>query len=252
MDNLIFNNDEFGSVRAVEINGEPWFVGKDVAEALGYSNVRDAISKHVDDEDKGVAKCDTLGGSQNLSVINESGLYSLVLSSHLENAKRFKRWITSEVIPSIRKHGAYATPATIEKLINNPDFGIKLLEALKSEQEKNKQLTAENEEMKPKAAFADKVSASETSIHVRDLAKLIAQNGISIGQNRMFAWLRDNKYLMYNNMPYQEYIERGYFVVKERPLDMPDGKIKLVGTVKVTGKGQVYFVNKFLKEKVGI
>ena len=136
----------------------------------------------------------------------------------------------------------------VEKDWNTPEKVM--ARALKIADKTIAKLTAENEELKPKALFADKVSASETSIHVRDLAKLIAQNGISIGQNRMFAWLRDNKYLMYNNMPYQEYIERGYFEVKENAIEMPDGRVKLTGTVKVTGRGQIYFINKFLKEKV--
>ncbi len=159
-----FNNPEFGEVRTVEIDGEPWFVGKDVAEALGYSNTRDSLSKHVEPEDKDVAKCDTPGGTQELAVINESGLYSLILSSKLPNAKQFKHWITADVIPSIRKHGAYATPATIENIINNPDFGIQLLQSLKEEQEKNKTLAAENSRlavdrqiMQPKADYFDEL-----------------------------------------------------------------------------------------------
>ena len=143
----IFENNEFGSIRTLEIDGEPWFVGKDIAVILGYSNPRDALAKHVDDEDKGVAKCDTPGGVQDLTVINESGLYSLVLSSKLSTAKKFKRWVTSEVIPSIRKHGVYMTPETIEKVLYNPDFIIQIAKNLKSEQEKNKILVAQNEEL---------------------------------------------------------------------------------------------------------
>lgn len=151
-------------IRTTEIAGEPWLVGRDVARILGYANPNDALAKHVDEEDKGVAKCDTPGGVQELTVINESGLYSLVLSSKLPNAKQFKHWITADVIPSIRKHGAYATPATIENIINNPDFGIKLLQSLKEEQEKNKTLAAENSRlvvdkqiMQPKADYFDEL-----------------------------------------------------------------------------------------------
>ena len=136
---------ESSEVRTVQVNGEPWFVGKDVAAVLGYSNPRDAINKRVDDEDKGVAKCDTLGGVQDLTIINESGLYSLVLSSKLPNAKKFKRWVTNEVLPSIRKHGAYMTPETIKKVMLTPDFIISLAGELKNEQEKNKKLTLELE-----------------------------------------------------------------------------------------------------------
>ena len=144
-------------VRTVTINDEPYFVGKDVATILGYSNTRDALSHHVDDEDKGVAKLDTLGGRQNQTIINESGLYSLILGSKLPTAKEFKHWVTSEVLPVIRKHGAYMTPQTIEKALLNPDTIINLATQLKKEQEQRKQLQAENEQMKPKALFADAV-----------------------------------------------------------------------------------------------
>lgn len=245
-----FNNPEFGEIRTVEIDGEPWFVGKDVAEALGYSNTRDSLSKHVEPEDKDVAKCDTPGGTQELAVINESGLYSLILASKLPNAKQFKHWITADVIPSIRKHGAYATPATIENIINNPDFGIKLLQSLKEEQEKNRTLAAQNEEMKPKALFADAVATADTSILIGDLAKLIRQNGYDIGQNRLFGWLRDNGYLVKHgdayNMPTQKSMDLGLFEVKERTIGNPDGSTRITRTTKVTGKGQQYFINKFL------
>lgn len=140
----IFSNEEFGSVRIVMINSEPWFVGKDVAEILGYNEPRSAVSKRVDSEDKGVAEMETPSGKQKMTIINESGLYSLILSSKLPTAKKFKRWVTSEVIPSIRKHGAYMTPETIEKTLLSPDFIIRLAETLKSEQNKNKQLAAVN------------------------------------------------------------------------------------------------------------
>lgn len=142
-DIMIFNNPEFGQIRTVEVGGEPWLVGKDVAQALGHTNPRKALADHVDDEDKGVTKCYTPGGEQEMTIINESGLYSLVLSSKLPGAKKFRRWVTSEVLPSIRKHGAYITPDTLERLITSPDFGIKLLTALKDEQDKRKSLEAE-------------------------------------------------------------------------------------------------------------
>ena len=246
----VFNNPEFGQIRTVEIDGEPFFVGRDVAKTLGYANPNDALAKHVDEEDKGVAKRDTPGGAQDLAVINESGLYSLILASKLPNAKRFKHWITADVIPSIRKHGAYATPATIENIINNPDFGIKLLQSLKEEQEKNKTLAAENEVMKPKALFADAVATADTSILIGDLAKLIRQNGYDIGQNRLFGWLRDNGYLVKHgdayNMPTQKSMDLGLFEVKERTIGNPDGSTRITRTTKVTGKGQQYFINKFL------
>ena len=242
----IFKNDSFGLVRTLEINGEPWFVGKDVAETLGYSNPRKAIGDHVDDEDKGVTKCDTLGGSQDLTVINESGLYSLILSSKLPTAKAFKRWVTSEVLPAIRKHGLYAT----EELIANPDLAIEAFKARKEEREARKVLEVENEKMKPKALFADAVSASHTSILIGDLAKLLRQNGIDIGANRLFDWLREQGFLMKSgsskNMPTQRSMEKGLFEIKESSYINSEGVTVVTKTTKVTGKGQIYFTNKFL------
>ena len=174
----IFTNEEFGSVRSVMIYDEPWLVGKDVAEALGYSNTRDAIAKHVDAEDRDVAKCDTPGGSQNFTVINESGLYGLVLSSKLPSAKKFRRWVTAEVLPSIRRHGAYATGETIDRIINNPDFGIRLLSELKAEREKARKLSIEVVEnqrviaqLRPKADYVDKILRSSSTVVVTQIAK---------------------------------------------------------------------------------
>ena len=247
----IFNNQEFGTIRTTEINGEPFFVGKDVAEVLGYSNSRKALADHVDPEDKmdGVTIRDSIGRDQNPVFISESGVYALVFSSKLPNAKHFKHWVTSEVLPTIRKHGAYATPATIESIIADPDNGIRLLQALKEEQEKRKELEAKNAEMKPKALFADAVSASKTSILIGDLAKILKQNGIDIGQKRLFAWLRDNGYLIKGgsskNMPTQRAMEMGLFVVKEGSYVNGEGVNVTTKTTKLTGKGQIYFINKF-------
>ena len=178
-------------VRTVIINNEPYFVGKDVAEILGYTNPRQALKNHVDEDDKGVSKCDTPGGKQDLVIINESGMYSLVLSSKLPQAKEFKRWVTSEVLPTIRKHGMFAT----DELLDNPDFAIATLQKLKEEREAKKLLEATIEEQKPKVIFANAVSASHTSILVGEFAKIMRQNGADMGQNRMFAWLRENGYL---------------------------------------------------------
>lgn len=193
----IFKNPEFGAIRTIEINGEPWFVGKDVAEALGYSNTRDAMSKHVDAEDKDVAKCDTLGGTQELAVINESGLYSLILGSKLPNAKGFKRWVTSEVLPSIRKHGAYATPATIESIISNPDFGIRLLQELKEEKEKNdklsiqnSRLTVDNQVMQPKADYFDDLVDRNLLTSFTNCAK-----ELGIKRKTLIGFLMDHGYI---------------------------------------------------------
>ena len=242
----IFENKEFGQIRTVQLNNETYFIGKDIAEALGYSNARDAISRHVHEEDKGVAKCDTLGGKQDLAVINESGLYALIFGSKLESAKRFKHWVTSEVLPSIRKHGMYA----VDELIDNPEMAIKAFTALKEEREKNKLLQADNERMKPKEIFADAVATSHTSILVGELAKMIKQNGVDMGQNRLFEWLRQKGYLIKGgsdrNMPTQKSMELGLFEIKESVVSNPDGSMRTTKTPKVTGKGQQYFINKFL------
>ena len=167
----VFSNEEFGDVRTVTIDGEPWFVGKDVAEILGYSNTRKALADHVDKEDKGVTKCDTLGGVQDLTVINESGLYSLILSSKMPNAKKFKSWVTSEVLPSIRKHGIYATDNVIDNVLNNPDFGIQLLTKLKEERAEKERLALENKEMKPKVEYHDNVLNKSDLITTTVIAK---------------------------------------------------------------------------------
>lgn len=217
----IFKNEEFGEVRTVELNGEPWFVGKDVAETLGYSNPRDAIAKHVDDEDRGVAKCDTLGGSQDLSVINESGLYSLILSSKLENAKRFKKWVTSEVLPTIRKHDAYMTPEKLEEVILNPDTMIKLCTALKEEQDKNKallitnsRLVVDNQIMQPKAEYFDELVDRNLLTNFRDTAK-----ELGVKQNDFINFLLEKKYIYRDKSgkikPYAEK-NKGLFELKEQ------------------------------------
>lgn len=243
----IFENEEFGAVRTILKNGEPWFVGKDVAEILGYSNPRKAMIDHVDEEDKGVTKCDTLGGVQDLAVINESGLYSLILSSKLPNAKRFKRWVTGEVLPSIRKNGGYIAG---QENLSDDELMAKALQVAQNRiKEKDKQIA----DMKPKAIFADAVSTSHTSILIGDLAKLLKQNGVEIGQKRLFTWMRDKGYLIKRqgtdwNMPTQRSMELRLFEVKESTVNNPDGSIRINKTTKVTGKGQQYFINKFLGE----
>ena len=250
----IFNNPEFGQIRATEINGEPYFVGKDIAEALGYAKPENALAAHVDGEDKTTTLIQGTGSNYktNATVINESGVYALVFSSKLPKAKEFKHWVTSEVLPTIRKHGAYATPATIESIIADPDNGIKLLTALKEEQEKRKALQTQIAEQKPKVIFAETVSASKTSILIGDLAKILKQNGIDIGQKRLFAWLRDNGYLIKGgsskNMPTQRSMDMGLFVVKEGSYVNGEGVNVTTKTTKVTGKGQIYFINKFKGE----
>lgn len=236
-------------VRTVIINNEPYFVGKDVAEILGYTNSRQALKNHVDEDDKGVSKCDTPGGKQDLVIINESGLYSLILSSKLPQAKEFKRWVTSEVLPTIRKHGMFAT----DELLDNPDFAIATLQKLKEEREAKKLLEATIEEQKPKVIFANAVSASHTSILVGEFAKLMRQNGVNMGQNRMFVWLRENGYLINRkgsdkNMPTQKSMELGLFEIKETTISHSDGHISINKTPKITGKGQLYFADKLLSK----
>lgn len=242
----IFKNEDFGEIRTVKIKGKPYFVGKDVVDILGYQNGSRDINRHVDEEDR--YKTMVFDGNQNKEtiIINESGLYSLILSSKLPTAKKFKHWVTSEVLPAIRKHGAYA----VDELLNDPDMAIKTFTALKEEREKRKALEAENDIMKPKALFADSVASSDRSILIGELAKILCQNGVQIGQNRLFQWMRDNGYLIKQgarrNQPKQSYVEMGLFELKESCINNPDGSIRVTITTKITGKGQIYFVNKFL------
>jgi anti-repressor protein len=250
-----FNNEEFGSVRALTIDGEAWFVGKDVAEALGYSNTKDALITHVSAEDKQIIQRSENATfeipNRGLAVINESGLYSLIFGSKLPSAQKFAHWVTSEVLPSIRKHGAYMTREVLDKALTSPDFLIELATKLKEEQEKNEELQKKIEEDKPKTIFADAVSVSHTSVLVGALAKILKQNGLDIGQNRLFEALRNDGYLVKRkgsdyNMPTQRAMELGLFEIKERTINNPDGSTRITKTPLVTGKGQVYFVNRFL------
>lgn len=253
-----FSNEIFGTIRTIEREGQIYFVGKDVAEALGYKDTADALKKHVDEEDKRkikVGEMPTLEISNfGAIIINESGLYSLITASKLQSAKKFKHWVTSEVLPSIRKHGAYITQPKIEEILANPDIIIELATTLKKERAERQKVEAKLEEAKPKVLFADAVSASSTTILVGELAKLIKQNGYDIGQQRMFAWLRENGYLGKRqgsdwNIPTQRSMQMGLFKIKETIVNKADGTIMTTKTVKVTGKGQTYFINKFLGTK---
>lgn len=251
MNNLkIFESAEFGQVRTVTINGVPYLVGKDVADKLGYQNGSRDIDRHVDEEDK--TDVVIYDGRQNrkMVVINESGLYSLVLSSKLPNAKKFKRWVTSEVLPSIRKHGAYMTDDTLEKALTSPDFLIQLATNLKEEKEKRAKLEEEKKANAPKVLFADAVATSKTSILVGELAKILKQNGVDTGQKKLFEWLREQGYLMKSgssrNMPTQKSMNLGLFEIKETVVTHADGHTTVNKTTKVTGKGQQYFINKLL------
>lgn len=248
---MIFNNPEFGSVRTVCIDGEPWLVGKDVAEILGYSNPRKALIDHVDADDKGVTKCDTLGGAQNLTVINESGFYSLVLSSKMPNAKKFKRWVTAEVLPTIRKTGGYVAneDVFVETYLPFADEPIKQL--FKIQCRVINQLNDRIRQDEPKVKFADHVGDSTNVIDVNRMAKLCADHGIRIGRNRLFAWMRSRGILMGGNIPYQEYIENGYFRVKESVYET-NGQTRTYQQTFVTGKGQQYILSRLMREYGGV
>ena len=246
-------------VRTVTINDEPYFVGKDVATILGYKKPENAIANHVDDEDKTTTLIQGTGSNYKSKsvIINESGLYSLIISSKLPTAKEFKHWVTSEVLPSIRKHGAYLTPDKIEEVLLNPDTLIKLATELKKEREGRMLAEQKIQQDRPKVVFADAVSASDTPILIGELAKILKQNGIEIGQNRLFAWLRGKGYLISRNgtdynTPTQKSMELGLFKIKERTRVSTDGSVKITKTSMVTGKGQQYFVNKFLGEKSSV
>ena len=248
----LFENSEFGKIRVIERGGEPWFVGREIAIALGYAKPENAIAIHVEAEDKTSTLLQGSGSNYKSKtiIINESGLYSLVLSSKLEKAKAFKRWITTEVIPAIRRHGGYLTPETTEELLTNPDLIIKLATELKTERAKRAEAQQQLEAAKPKMIFADAVSASESTILIGDLAKLLKQNGHDIGQKRLFEWMRQKGYLIKRygadyNSPTQRAMELGLFEIKETAITHADGHVTVSKTTKVTGKGQMYFVSKF-------
>ena len=251
----IFENPAFGKVRVVEQGGEPWFVGKDVAAALGYSQTTKAVREHVKDSHKGVSEIDTPGGKQQLTVIDEAGLYSLVMRSKLPQAEEFQEWVTAEVLPAIRKTGGYI--AGSEKMSDAELMAKAVLIAqatIKERDARIAELESDTQRMKPKEIFADAVSASDQTILIGDLAKLIKQNGHDIGQKRMFEWLRNNGYLIKRqgadyNSPTQRAMESGLFRIKETAVTHSDGHVTVSKTVKVTGKGQAYFVNKLLGAK---
>lgn len=253
----IFQNEQFGKVRiAMNENEEPLFCLADVCSVIGIANARNVKSR-LDLED--VCQMDTLteGGKQQVTFITESGLYDVIIRSDSEKAKPFRKWVTSEVLPSIRKHGAYMTQETLEKALTSPDFLIRL--ATKLKEEKQKRIEAEQKvelaeqtikNNAPKVLFADAVSTSQRSCLVAELAKILQQNGVNIGQNRLFAWMRENGYLcskgQYYNQPTLKAMDLGLFELKQTTINKSDGSILVSTTTKVTGKGQVYFVNKFL------
>ena len=250
----VFNNEQFGQVRVVMIENENWLVGRDVAEILGYKNISDALKKHVDEEDKGVAKCDTLGGSQEVTIINESGLYSLALKSKLPNAKQFRRWVTSEVLPQIRKTGGYIPvnqeddEASImaralmiaQNTLNKKDELLKIQE---------KQINMLEQDLSDKNKFIKQLSASENSFLVREVAKVASKANIIIGERKLWAKLRDWGLIFKNSTePYQQGIDKGYFEVSEGTREC-NGRVFVYKTTRVTGKGQAYIIKKLINEK---
>lgn len=252
MNNLqIFDSPDFGQIRTIQQNGEPWFVGKDVAEILGYTNPSKALVDHVDDEDK--LNNDSLSslGQRGGWLINESGLYSLILSSKMPKAKEFKRWVTSEVIPAIRKTGGYI--AGSESMTDAEIMAKAVLVAqstIRQRDQRIKELESDVAAAKPKVLFADAVSASDSTILIGDLAKILKQNGHPIGQKRLFNWMREQGYLIKRagadyNSPTQRAMEMGLFKIKETAISHSDGHVSVSKTTKVTGKGQQYFINKF-------
>ena len=253
MNNLqIFNNDQFGQIRTTVKDGEPLFVAADVCRALEIQNHKDAIKRLDDDEKSGVVLTDPHGRPQETNCVTESGLYSLVLGSRKPEAKAFKRWITHEVLPTIRQTGGYVSDEQqfVETYLPFADANTKALfgQTLAQLRAANEQL----EQQKPKVLFADAVSAAHTSILVGELAKLLKQNGVDIGQHRLFQYLRENGYLIKRrgsdyNMPTQYAMERGWFEIKETAITHGDGHTSVNKTPKVTGKGQQYFINLFLK-----
>lgn len=252
MNNLqIFNSPDFGQIRTIQQNGEPWFVGKDVADILGYQNGSRDVNRHVDEDDRQNYQNGTFESNRGLTIINESGLYSLILSSKMPKAKEFKRWVTSEVIPAIRKTGGYI--AGSENMTDAEIMAKAVLVAqstIRQRDQRIKELESDVAAAKPKVLFADAVSASDSTILIGDLAKILKQNGHPIGQKRLFCWMREQGYLIKRagadyNSPTQRAMEMGLFKIKETAISHSDGHVSVSKTTKVTGKGQQYFINKF-------
>lgn len=250
----VFQNKQFGNLEILSIEGKEWFPAIQVAEILGYANPRDAISRHT--KLKGVVNHDVLsnGGVQSKKFIDEGNLYRLITRSKLPQADEFEEWVFEDVLPSIRKHGLYATDNVIENTLNNPDYIINILTEYKKEKEHNLVLEQQVKENKPKVLFADSVAGSDNSILVGELAKLLKQNGVDVGQNRLFKWLRNNGYLIKKsgesyNLPTQRSMDLEILDIKKRVINNPDGSSKITRTPKVTGKGQQYFINKFLSKE---
>lgn len=251
MNELQIFNYNGNEVRTIQKDGEPWWVLKDVCNVLDLSDTN-KTAERLDVDELTRIKFVTGGQNREMLCINESGLYNVILRSDKPEAKPFRKWVTSEVLPSIRKHGAYMTPQKIEEVLLNPDTVIQLATNLKTEREKRMELERQAEKDKPLVAFANSVSVAKTSILIGELAKLLKQNGIEMGQNRLFTWMRKNGYLISRkgtdyNMPTQRSMEMKLFEIKETTISHGDGHTSINRTPKVTGKGQIYFINLFLK-----
>ncbi|WP_026908921.1 phage antirepressor [Paucisalibacillus globulus] len=236
-------------LRIIERNNEPWFVAKDVCNILGILNPTDTLKRLEENERARF----NLGRQGAANIVNESGLYELIFASRKAEAKEFKNWIKRDVLPSIRKHSAYITPEKIEEVLLNPDTLIQLATRLKEEQQKRRRAEQLIEHQKPKVLFAEAVETSSSSVLIGELSKILRQNGVDIGQNRLFEWLRKNGYLIRQhgesyNLPTQRSMDQGLFEIKKRTINNPNGSIRTTRTPKVTGKGQIYFVQKFLEE----
>ena len=251
----VFNSEQFGEIRTAGTADNPMFCLADVCQAIGITNARNVKSR-LDEEDVHLVDTPTAGGTQQITFVTESGLYDVIIRSDSEQAKPFRKWVTSEVLPSIRKHGMYATEATVESMLNDPENAILMLHAYQRErkerlaaQQQVEKLEAQEVENKPKVIYAEAVAGSTSACLIGELAKMIAQNGHPIGEKRLFQWLRDNHYLCaYGerfNQPYQKYIEQGLFTMKQNVFSV-NGEMRTRNTTKVTGKGQIYFINKFI------
>ena len=253
MNELKIFNYENKEIRTQKLNDNIWFCLKDVCNILEIGNVTDTKNRLDVDEFDNIEVVDSIGKKQTMIFINESGIYSVILQSRKQEAKKFKKWVTSEVLPSIRKHGAYMTNDTLEKALTSPDFLIQLATNLKIEKEKNKMLTDKIETDKPKVIFAEALAVSEKSILIGELAKILKQNGVEIGANRLFEWLRANNYLMAKgesrNQPSQKSMNLKLMEIKKTTINNSDGSVRVTVTTKITPKGQEYFINKFLKNK---
>ena len=250
----VFTNSEFRVRTTQDTDGTVWFVARDVAEALEYSYWQPNIVGNVPEMWKGIKRINTPGGEQDMICLTEQGLYFFLGRSDKKKALPYQMWIAGEVVPSIRKHGAYLTPQLQDELIANPDLLIRLAQELKAEREKVQALQEQAAIDRPNVIFADAVDTSKESILIGNLAKILKQNGVNIGQNRLFTWLRENGYLMNCkgerwNFPTQSSVERGLFEVKTRVINNPDGSTRITHTTKVTGKGQIYFINRLIKEE---